>query len=102
MNWSGGLPTMRRKKSAHEILWLQNRHKDVLLLTMAHETPEQIRKKVAAHRARQIAAGRVAVHTFLSAETVEQLDRLKEQRGVSSRAPLIEEAVRAYIENLRT
>lgn len=72
-----------------------------LLVTMAKRTPELIRKQVAAHRARQAAAGRVAVNTYLSAETVQQLDRIKEERGASSRAPLIEEAVRFYIENLR-
>jgi metal-responsive CopG/Arc/MetJ family transcriptional regulator len=68
---------------------------------MTKRTPEEIRKHVAAHRARQAAAGRVAVNAYLSAETVEQLDRIKEERGVSSRAPLLEEAVRFYIENMR-
>lgn len=101
MNWSDDLPTIRRRKLAHEILWLQNRSHHALTSNMKKPSPEKIRKDVAAHRARLKAAGRVPVHTFLSAETVEQLDRLKEERGVSSRAPLIEEAVRAYIENLR-
>ncbi|TRL35531.1 ribbon-helix-helix protein, CopG family [Rhizobium straminoryzae] len=68
---------------------------------MTKRTPEEIRKNVAAHRARQAAAGRVAVNTYLSAETVQQLDRMKDERGASSRAPLIEEAVRFYIENMR-
>ncbi|MBD8555163.1 ribbon-helix-helix protein, CopG family [Rhizobium sp. CFBP 8762] len=62
---------------------------------------EDVRRRAAAHKARQRAAGRVAVSTFLSAETVQQLDRIKEERGASSRAPLIEEAVRFYIENMR-
>lgn len=68
---------------------------------MKKRAPEKIRKGVAEHRARLRAAGQVSVTTFMSAETVEQLDRLKEERGVSSRAPLIEEAVRAYIENMK-
>lgn len=61
-------------------------------------TTEQIRRDVAAHRARQAAAGRVALNTYVPAELIEAIDRLKEQRGVQSRAPLIEEALRLLIE----
>lgn len=68
---------------------------------MPKRSTEKIRISVAEHRARQRAAGQVSVTVFLSAETVEQLDRMKKERGVSSRAPLIEEAVRFYIENMR-
>jgi len=60
---------------------------------------EQIRRDVAAHRARQAAAGRTSLTTFVPNELVEAIDRLKEQRGASSRAPIIEEALRFYIEN---
>lgn len=59
---------------------------------------EKIRKDVAAHRARQAAAGRVALNTYVPGELIEAIDRLKEQRGVQSRAPLIEEALRLLIE----
>ncbi len=59
---------------------------------------EKIRQDVAAHRARQAAAGRVALNTYVPGELIEAIDRLKEQRGVQSRAPLIEEALRLLIE----
>ncbi|MBD8556869.1 ribbon-helix-helix protein, CopG family [Rhizobium sp. CFBP 8762] len=62
---------------------------------------ETIRKKVAAHRAKQAAAGRSEVNTYLSTEMIQKLDALKKERGVASRAPLIEEAVRFYFENMR-
>ncbi|WP_246658400.1 ribbon-helix-helix domain-containing protein [Rhizobium sp. FKY42] len=93
--------TIQGRQAPTEILRLQNRSMDALHVRMTNSTSDLSRKYVAAHRARLKAAGQVSVTTVLSAETVEQLDRLKEQRGVSSRAPLIEEAVRAYIENLR-
>ena len=57
-----------------------------------------VKEKVAAHRARQIAAGRQLVNTYLPAELVEAIDRLKEARGVRGRTPIIEEALRVYIE----
>ena len=60
---------------------------------------ERIRKDVAAHRARQVAAGRAALNIYLPGELVEAIDRIKEQRGVTGRAPIIEEALRFYIEN---
>jgi len=59
---------------------------------------EKIRLDVAAHRARQAAAGRVAINTYVPGDLVEAIDRIKEQRGVPSRAPIIEEALRIYIE----
>lgn len=58
----------------------------------------QIRKDVAAHRARQLASGRIAMTTYVPTELLEQIDRIKEQRGVNGRAPIIEEALRFYIE----
>jgi len=53
---------------------------------------------VAAHRQRLREAGRTFVNTDLPVELVARLDRIKEERGVSSRAPIIEEALRFYIE----
>jgi hypothetical protein len=45
------------------------------------ERAEEIRRGVAAHRARQIAAGRVALNTYVPGELVEAIDRIKEQRA---------------------
>ena len=80
---------------------MQNRTQRWLLVTMSNRTRENIRKRVAAHRAQQVAAGLVSVNTYMPADLVKEIDRIKEQRGASSRAPLIEEAVRFYIENMR-
>ena len=65
---------------------------------MKHDTVET-RKKVAAHRARQIASGRIAMTTYIPTDLLEQIDQIKEQRGMNGRAPIIEEALRFYIEN---
>jgi hypothetical protein len=59
---------------------------------------EKIRKGVAAHRQRLRAAGRTFVNTDLPVDLVARLDQIKEARGVPSRAPIIEEALRFYIE----
>ena len=83
---------------------LQNRANQRLHVTMtrklteSHRT-EDVRKNVAAHRARLAAAGQVALSTYVPGELIEAIDKLKEQRGVQSRAPIIEEALRFYIEN---
>ena len=77
---------------------LQNRTNHRLHVRMKQRT-EQIRRDVAAHRARQAAAGRTSLTTFISNELIEAIDKLKEQRGVQSPAPIIEEALRFYIEN---
>jgi metal-responsive CopG/Arc/MetJ family transcriptional regulator len=53
---------------------------------------------VAAHRQRLREAGRTFVNTDLPVDLVARLDRIKEERGASSRAPIIEEALRFYIE----
>lgn len=58
----------------------------------------KIRKDVAAHRARQLAAGRVLLNTYVPGELIAAIDQIKEQRGASARAPIIEEALRFYIE----
>ncbi|WP_062213363.1 ribbon-helix-helix protein, CopG family [Aureimonas sp. AU12] len=63
------------------------------------QSAEKIRKDVAAHRARQAAAGRVALNTYVPGELIEAIDRIKEQKGAPGRAPIIEEALRFYIEN---
>lgn len=60
---------------------------------------EKIRKDVAAHRARQTAAGRAALNIYVPGELLEAVDRIKEQRGMNGRASIIEEALRFYIEN---
>ena len=62
------------------------------------QNAEKIRRDVAAHRARQIAAGRVALNTYVPGELVEAIDKIKKQQGASARAPIIEEALRFYIE----
>lgn len=67
------------------------------LVVNMKERAEEIRRSVAAHRARQLASGRVALNTYVPAELVEEIDRIKEQRGESARAPIIEEALRFYI-----
>ena len=58
----------------------------------------KIRKDVAAHRQRQLAAGRVLLHSYLPGDLVARIDQIKEERGASSRAPIIEEALRLLIE----
>jgi len=55
--------------------------------------------RVAAQRERVRAAGRTHLYTDLPNELIATIDRLKEERGVHSRAPIIEEALRFYIEN---
>lgn len=69
----------------------------LLLLRMARDT-ERIRKDVAAHRARQLAAGRIAVTTYVPTDLLAQIDKIKEQRGVLGRALIIEEALRLLID----
>ena len=56
------------------------------------------REKVAAHRARQIAAGRIALTTYVPTDLLAEIDKIKERRGVPGRAPIIEEALRLLIE----
>lgn len=52
-----------------------------------------------AHRERRRAAGRILVTTDLPADLVEAIDKRKAEAGVRGRTPIIEEAVRFYIEN---
>lgn len=83
---------------------MQNRANQRLHVIMKHETTdnrrtEEVRKNVAAHRARQAAAGRIALNTYVPGELIEAIDQIKEQRGAPSRMPIIEEALRFYIEN---
>ena len=59
---------------------------------------QPVKEKVAAHRARQIAAGRQLANTYLPAELIELIDQTKEVKGVRGRTPIIEEALRFYFE----
>lgn len=70
-------------------------------VTMTTKTATKVRDRVAATRARQAAAGLVQVHLPLPADIVAEIDRLKLQRGISSRAPIMEEAIRLLIETNR-
>lgn len=74
------------------------RHLHVKMKTHHRET---IRRSVAAHRAKKAKEGLVAVNANIPSELIEEIDNLKKERGVSSRAPLIEEEVRFYIESNR-
>ncbi|WP_180609143.1 ribbon-helix-helix protein, CopG family [Agrobacterium vitis] len=65
---------------------------------MSRLEPTSTTERVNALRARRRAAGRVILTTDLPAELIDCLDRIKEGRGVSSRAPLVEEALRLFIE----
>ena len=85
-----GIPHPRNKG-------LQNQANHFLHVRMKQRA-EQIRKDVAAHRARQAAAGRSSLTTFVPNELLEAIDRIKDQRGVNGRAPIIEEALRLLIE----
>lgn len=51
------------------------------------------------HREKRRAAGRVLVTTDLPADIVEAIDKRKAESGVRGRTPIIEEALRFYIEN---
>lgn len=51
------------------------------------------------HREKRRAAGRVLVTTDLPAELVEAIDKRKAENGIRGRTPIIEEALRFYIEN---
>ena len=62
------------------------------------QTAISARDRVAAQRERVRAAGRTHLYTVLPNELIEAIDRLKEERGAPSRAPIIEEAVRLLIE----
>ena len=88
---------MRRDSRNLEIQACRIRANRRLLVSMKQNT-EKIRKDVAAHRARQAAAGRVALNTYVPGDLVEALDQIKERRGAPGRAPLIEEALRLLIE----
>lgn len=61
--------------------------------------PADSTKRVSALRQRRRAAGVSTLATPLPLELIEEIDRIKEQRGVNGRAPIIEEALRFYIEN---
>ena len=56
------------------------------------------RERVAAFRQRRRATGRVLVSTDLPGDLIAAVDQIKQERGVSSRTPIIEEALRFYID----
>lgn len=60
-------------------------------------TTTSAKERVAAQRERVRAAGRTHLYTDLPNELIAAIDRIKEERGAHSRAPLIEEAVRLLI-----
>lgn len=60
-------------------------------------TTTSAKERVAAQRERVRAAGRTHLYTDLPNELIAAIDRIKEDRGVQSRAPIIEEAVRLLI-----
>ncbi|MGI2036381.1 ribbon-helix-helix protein, CopG family [Rhizobium panacihumi] len=68
---------------------------------MTKDTRTRTRESVAALRARQAKAGLVNVSIAMPGDVVAAIDRLKQERGASSRAPIMEEAIRFYIENAR-
>ncbi len=96
MKWRSNPGKALRNQRCH-FMMLQNRKNRRLLVSMKQNT-EKIRKDVAAHRARQAAAGRVALNTYVPGDLIEAIDQIKERRGASGRAPLIEEALRLLIE----
>ncbi len=79
---------------------LQNRANHRFMKRMSRTgTTTTTTQRVVAHRERRRAAGLVLVNVDLPGDLVEAVDRLKEEHGVRSRAPIIEEALRFYIEN---
>ncbi|WP_167331218.1 ribbon-helix-helix protein, CopG family [Sinorhizobium fredii] len=66
---------------------------------MSHVDRTVNRQRVSAHREKVRAAGRTFVNTDLPTDLVDCLDRIKEERGMASRAQVFEEALRAYVEN---
>jgi hypothetical protein len=65
---------------------------------MSRLEPANTTQRVIAHRERRRAAGFVPVSTDLPVDLIKAIDRIKEERGASSRAPIIEEALRLLIE----
>lgn len=80
---------------------MQNQPNLSLLVDMAQPTITEIkRESVRALRARLRAEGRTLMTTDLPGDLIEGLDRLKESRGLRGRTPLIEEAVRDYLQRV--
>jgi hypothetical protein len=66
---------------------------------MSNKRIKPIRESVADHRARQIAAGRHLVNTYLPTELIDLIDQTKESQGIRGRTPIIEQALKYYFEN---
>ena len=78
---------------------LQNRAVSALHVDMASRTREQVKlESVRNLRARWRAESRILVQADLPGELVAAIDRLKDDAGLRGRAPIIEEALRFYIE----
>lgn len=79
---------------------LQESRKSVLHVDMTNRTRiQQIKlESVRNLRARWRAEGRILVQADLPGDLVAEIDRLKNEAGLRGRAPIIEEAVRFYIE----
>lgn len=56
-------------------------------------------QRVVAHRQRRKAAGLLTVTSDVPRELVAEIDLIRDQRGLAGRGPIIEEALRFYIEN---
>ncbi|WP_337738521.1 ribbon-helix-helix protein, CopG family [Sinorhizobium meliloti] len=81
-----------------ELYNLRESGESVFPVTMTQIERTGTRERVSAHRERLRAAGRIYVNTDLPADLVECLDKIKTQRGAASRAQLVEEALRLFIE----
>lgn len=80
---------------------MQNHTESRLHVIMTKDARTRTRESVAALRARQAAAGLVNVSMAMPSDIVAEIDRLKQERGAASRAPIMEEAIRFYLENTR-
>lgn len=67
---------------------------------MEHDKQKPIpgRERYKAHRKRRLEAGRAFVTVDLPVEIVEFIDRIKSERRHWGRAPIVEDAMRDYIE----
>lgn len=70
----------------------------ILSISTMVTTVELVNPRAAAYRERQFAAGRAHLSVYLPADVVEGMDRLKEAKGFTRRADVIEEALRRFIE----
>ena len=62
---------------------------------------QSLRENVRAHHERQIAAGYMKMTVYLPGDLIKRIDQIKEERGLSGRAQIVEEALRLLIEKQR-